>query len=101
MSDINHHHVFGSQDFLGMVLIKVFSCRVPGDLPLIPKNIKLKKQRGGEGGGKEVEGRWRFLKVGWGKVREKAYEHPRIAVEKQQGTTRKMTIRHLKKKERE
>lgn len=39
-----------------------------------------------------------ILKGGWGKVREKAYEDPRIAIEKQQGTARKMTIRHLKKK---
>lgn len=76
MRDINHHHVFGSQDFVGMVLIKIFSCRVPGDRPLIPKNIKLKKPWKGGGGRRE--------RGAGGEERAEAHEDPRIAVGKEQ-----------------
>lgn len=79
MRGINH------QDFVGMVLIKVFSCRVPEDLPLIPKKHQTEAPRwGGGGDGPEEEG-------------VETQEDPRIAVGKQQGNAR-MIIFQLQKK---
>jgi hypothetical protein len=79
-----NHHVFGSQDFVSMVLIKVFSCRVPGDLALIPKKHQTEAPRWGGGwhGEEGVETR----------------EDLRIAVGKQRGNTRQLPKKKKKVK---